>query len=253
MDIKEKQDKLYEMLVEFDKLAKENNIKYFFGTGSALGAVREHDFIPWDGDIDVFMLYDDYCRCEQVFMHTKDISISWVSYKTDKKAPNMMGRIYKGGFDFDNLENYPYIDLFALSGAPDNSLQQKKVAFLGKKLFQLYWVKKRVYKGHMGRGKSRTGRLLQIMLFWYPKKFSEYFFEKWMTKWPLELHEYVFPVIAFYGTKEILPKQWFDEVELMSFRDIKVPVMSEWDKYLRHMYGNDYMIPKQYARYKQEG
>ena len=49
-----------DMLRLLDKLCKENNLKYFAEFGTLLGAVRHKGFIPWDDDIDVVMMRDDY-------------------------------------------------------------------------------------------------------------------------------------------------------------------------------------------------
>lgn len=48
------------MLLEFDKICKKHNIKYFLMFGSILGAVRHSGFIPWDDDLDVGLLRADY-------------------------------------------------------------------------------------------------------------------------------------------------------------------------------------------------
>ena len=49
-----------DLLVEFDRVCKENGLKYFASCGTKLGAVRHHGFIPWDDDVDVMMLRDEY-------------------------------------------------------------------------------------------------------------------------------------------------------------------------------------------------
>lgn len=59
-DLKRLQNKLLEMMVEFDRFCEKEGIRYMLAAGTLLGAVRHRGFIPWDDDIDMMMLPEDY-------------------------------------------------------------------------------------------------------------------------------------------------------------------------------------------------
>jgi phosphorylcholine metabolism protein LicD len=54
------QQKMTSMLAVFDSICKKHNIKYWCDGGTFIGATRHEGWIPYDGDIDVGMLYQDY-------------------------------------------------------------------------------------------------------------------------------------------------------------------------------------------------
>lgn len=55
-----------QLLREFDRVCRENDICYVIAFGSMLGAVRHKGFIPWDDDIDVVLLRKDYEKFKKV-------------------------------------------------------------------------------------------------------------------------------------------------------------------------------------------
>ena len=58
--LRELQLALLEVLSDVINLCEENNLRYYAFGGTCLGAVRHSGFIPWDDDIDVMMMRDQY-------------------------------------------------------------------------------------------------------------------------------------------------------------------------------------------------
>ena len=55
------------MLKIIDIIMKRNNIKYWLEYGSLIGAIRHKGFIPWDDDVDLGCMRDDYLRLPEIF------------------------------------------------------------------------------------------------------------------------------------------------------------------------------------------
>ena len=61
----------YQMLCKFDDVCRKNDIDYYLLYGTLLGAVRHHDFIPWDDDIDVCLTRENF---ERLLDHKEEFS-----------------------------------------------------------------------------------------------------------------------------------------------------------------------------------
>ena len=57
---------LLDLLAEFDRVCKANDVQYFADAGTILGAARHKGMIPWDDDIDVIMFRDQYEKLCQI-------------------------------------------------------------------------------------------------------------------------------------------------------------------------------------------
>ena len=62
LDLRSLQLVQLDILSEFDSLCKKLGLRYSLAYGTLLGAVRHGGFIPWDDDVDVCMLRQDYDR-----------------------------------------------------------------------------------------------------------------------------------------------------------------------------------------------
>ncbi len=59
-----------DLLLTFDKRCREIGVKYHVSFGGLLGIVRHEGFIPWDDDLDVCMLREDYEKFVSVYKDT---------------------------------------------------------------------------------------------------------------------------------------------------------------------------------------
>ena len=82
------QKKMTEMFRHFDRICRKYNIRYWCIGGTLLGAVRYNGWIPWDGDIDVAILNDDYSKLENIIQSELPDNLWFQSPKSDK--------LYKG-------------------------------------------------------------------------------------------------------------------------------------------------------------
>ena len=60
--IREVQEKLLEILLYFKDFCNQHSLRFVLAGGTCLGAARDKGMIPWDDDVDVFMLREDYER-----------------------------------------------------------------------------------------------------------------------------------------------------------------------------------------------
>ena len=68
--LRKHQLRMLDMLIYFDNFCRKHNLKYWLSSGTLIGAVRHQGFIPWDDDVDVEMLREDYLKMLELLKET---------------------------------------------------------------------------------------------------------------------------------------------------------------------------------------
>ena len=134
-----------EMLDEFVKICNENNITYFGLYGTGIGALRHGGFIPWDDDIDIGLLYDDYLKLINIYKEQHSEKYTIVNAVEYKNYPLITTRITLNDTKFitESFKNVDcpmgiFLDIFPFFNIPDDEKahkkQSRKAWFLGKLL-----------------------------------------------------------------------------------------------------------------------
>ena len=97
-----------EILKRFEKICEDNNIKYWMDFGTLLGAIRHKGFIPWDDDLDVGMMRDDYEKFISLFKdgfpNNPELSI----YFENNKRSKCFAKVAVKGSENLFIDIFPY-------------------------------------------------------------------------------------------------------------------------------------------------
>lgn len=121
--LRKQQLRMLEILLYIDKVCKENNIKYWLSSGTLLGAVRHGGFIPWDDDLDIEMLREDYERFIKIFPNNDKYALQTSEtdknyFRTFAKVRDLQSQISE--FEIDKYYKYRglYVDVFSIERLP---------------------------------------------------------------------------------------------------------------------------------------
>ena len=224
------------------KYCVSNNIKYWLDCGTLLGAIRHRGYIPWDDDIDIGMLREDYNKFMSTF-NSANKKYRFLCPENNRSYSYGAGKVV----DTDTILYEPdktgrklsvNIDVFVYDNAPDDDNELKRM-FDRRDWYRKCTVAHAQNHDIIGGKKRQIGfKIVHLLTAPFPPNFfalrmmkNSRKFEKINTKRVGNFSSYSRTV----GEKEIFRS--FIDVEFEGNR-YKAP--SGYDKWLRAFY-KDYM------------
>lgn len=249
-ELRKWQMRLLEILVYFRDFCESHNLRFFLSAGTCLGAVRHHGFIPWDDDLDVIMLREDYEKLIKLWNKEADTSRFMCSVTTKEQSsrfPMATIRsvnttcIYDHSID-DDICHGLKIDVEFLDVVPERMLS-KKVHTLCEGLMGLLHTQripkrlslKSVIKSRIVFALLPTKRLKWMVLSLCKKEVTRY-------NPPKEGDQ------VRYLLCKPHPYYFFKDIEWIDFEGEKMPVVKEYEKFLSTIYGDYMQLPPENQR-----
>lgn len=252
------QDKMLDILKYYINICEENNLTYWAGGGTCLGALRHGGFIPWDDDLDVFMPRPDYEKLYEIWpMVSKDKSFKLCRTTRNKNYHHRVMQIVNVNTTFINkrsidedIEHGVYIDIIPMDAAAP-SLCGRILQAIESIIFSVYNIQT--------LPEFQGGKFMQfgtkVMLKFIRSNSKRYAIwrnaEKKMTKYDWDSATQAIELTtSFSSIFKPWPIEWF-KTQKVPFEDIVICIPNGADEYMTAVYGNYMELPpKQEQRVK---
>ena len=232
-DIREIQQMELGIMEYIHEVCQKIGVKYFLAYGSLIGAVRHKGFIPWDDDMDICMLREDYEKLQDYLIANPDERYEVMSYKNNlnyvypfMKVQDNQTYLLEEDVRIDSNMGI-YVDIFPVDGYEDDSVFKDKMTRL---------IKKRQLSCYTFKGITNTKSILNSLI------------------------RYISVIIFYFtntnkyirGIDELAQSRKVDDYELVDYliyKDMNKPVWKrEWlNQTITGVFeGKEFMIPKNY-------
>lgn len=246
-----------DILKEFDRICRKHNIKYTLDGGTLIGAIRHNGFIPWDDDIDVSMLREDYEKFLKVqkdeldhskyFIDSMDVSEDcWTLYTKLKRKDSIYSDITSNR-PLD--EQAIWIDIFPIDNIKSNNIFSK-IYYMRVYILKIILMYKNNYiKSSNDKKKNKFMKYIKFVSIFYNSNRLKRRLKKYTQKYNNRKTKYMACFAGVYLNKEIVDSSYYlNGFTDHTFEDQKFYIVNEYDKLLRHFYNNYMELPKEEDR-----
>lgn len=240
-----------DILKVIDSFCHRNNIRYSLAFGTLLGAVRHQGYIPWDDDLDIMMLREDYDVFVRTFSHPTYTVISdnkdnsyWLSFakvidtRTELYEPTTM-----------KAKLGVYVDIFPVDSFPDT--MRESITFCNEKKIwnAIHRIKILKVNNHRSLIKNVTLWLGKVVLSVIPMRFIIGRQQTIMTKYNNKGTSWVGVVCTDDNNlRWRMLRNSFDSFTPLLFEGLAYTCIADYHDFLSRVYGDYMQLPPEENR-----
>ena len=232
------------ILKAFIEVCEKNQLQYYLGGGTCLGAIRHKGFIPWDDDVDVALPREDYNRFLEIAQDELPDYYFLQTFITDEEYLGNFAKIRDSRTTFieastknRRINHGVYIDIFPLDYYPEKNVM-------------LFKLRERLYIARISSEyapetvatASKATHVLQRITRLLMPDLKKAIRDRDKHIQSVKTGKYWTSFCGVYTKKEILAPECYGKGVDAEFEGINMKIPARYDEYLTYLYG-DYMTP----------
>lgn len=224
-----------------------DGIPVYAAYGTALGAVRHSDIIPWDSDADLHVHHADIERLLAAIERHPSVNASNLVVlrpRPGSRYEHLFPRVAFANVDY----NFVHVDIFPIVGA--NGVYSARARLASARL-----IRKTHFLKHFDASSKEYLKIHKRMIYFalrgllmiVPSGLLPRLFRR-LSNRVVGDSKFLVSICGSYGAKEIFPAEFFGLPRSLAFGEGTVGVPSSIDSYLDQLYGDYMKIPDQSHR-----
>lgn len=243
------------MMKDIDRVCRENDINYFLTYGTLIGAVRHKGFIPWDDDVDIAMLREDYEKFMNIANSKFKLDMYVENVHTSARYGHFIGKVFLNGTEYS--ENFTstatcskklYIDVFPIDRTTCNAFL-RKIQDLKSKVIKRMFLLNRNYNYQKTGVKKVIYKIGYKVASYIPRDFLVSEWEKNASKYANVEKGFLVSLADTNDHTDWIPESQFKGYEDALFEDCMFSIPRSYDSILKKCYGEYMRLPPEDKRY----
>ena len=256
LSLRDAQMIMVDILEEVHKLCEKHALKYFLDAGTLIGAVRHKGFIPWDDDVDIGMLREDFNKFLEIAKRELPKHLFLQTFETDeyydvypvpcKIRYNDTMFLEEGAKENYKMHNGVYIDIFPYDSLPKHNFIYKIQRALSFNILKSYKRLRDIPEKLSFKNKI-TFSFYKLVVKTFPNRRRLKFFD-FLVKWNDPKSKYMGYGVDTYWSEYVYKKSDYFDLVKLEFEGKFFYAPKNYHSVLTQLYGDYMIMPKEEDR-----